>query len=547
MAYRVTVVQSPARPATRKWSLLALFLLATTLGCQRQNWAPPRSSSADTEILRRAIGAEPSSLDPARAGDTFSDDVIRDLYEGLVTESPVGEVLPGVATSWEVSPTGTDYTFHIRSGAKWSNGKKVRAQDFVSSWRRIVDPKNASPVADFLRTISHAADIISGRLPPAQLGVYAPQDDLLLVQLQQPAPYFLQLLTHTATFPIYSEQAAASRSSQSWVSNGPYVLSSWTPGAELTLKKNSEYWDRENTRIEQVKYIPISDENSELSQYRAGQLDLTQSIPSSALPFFRSEHPSELLVAPYLGTVYLAVNLRSSSYSNVNLRQALAMAIDRRLLETTILVFGQVPAYGFVSPGTWNYDPQSWQWKTLPDAERIHKAQNLYSAAGFSHSKPLHLRLLFNGSSAIKTLAIAIASMWRDTLGVETELIDEEYRVFLDSRKDPSRWDIARLAWAADYNDAGNFLDIFRRGSPNNDSGYANARFDALLDAAAKTPDASYRRKLLEDAERVMLGEYPVIPIYFYSSKRLVKPYVKGARTNPLNRLYSKHLYIEAH
>ncbi len=499
----------------------------------------------NVELLRRGIGGEPASLDPGQAGDVFSFEVVRDLYEGLATESAEGVVQPGVAASWNVDPSGTHYTFQLRHDAKWSNGKTIRAQDFVSAWRRVVDPKRGSPVADLLRPIAGASEIIAGRLSPSQLAAYAVRDDLLLVELEQPAPFFPQLLTHSATFPIYSEQASSAHKSDEWVSNGPYTLSRWTPGASLKLTKNPFYWDRQNIRIENVEYFPISDENSELAQYRANQLDITQSVPSSALPFIRKEHPDELLVAPFLGIAYCAINLHSATFvANLKLRQALAMAIDRRTLEGTVLTFGQKPAYGFVPNGTWNYDPQSWEWQSLPDSARIEESRSLYKSAGYSLSNPLHLRLLFNSNPAIKRMIIAIASMWRETLGIETELIDEEYRVFLDSRKDITRWDIARLGWTADYNDAGNFLDIFRSGSPNNDATYVNPQFDSLLDRAAATPNSSVRRGILEQAEKLMLSEYPVIPIYFYSSKRLIKPYIRGAKTNPLNRLYTKHLFI---
>jgi oligopeptide transport system substrate-binding protein len=193
------------------------------------------------------------------------------------------------------------------------------------------------------------------------------------------------------------------------------------------------------------------------------------------------------------------------------------------------------------------YKPQSWGWAGSPDAARIAEAEQLYGNAGFSRQTPLHLKLLFNSNSGTKQMTIAIAAMWKETLGIETELIDEEYRVFLDSRKDSSRWDIVRLAWIADHNDAGSFLDTFRTGSPNDDSGYDNPRFNALIEEAENTADVQKRREILESAERTMLEDYPVIPIYFFSSKRLFKPYVRGETSNPLNRLYSKHLKIDAH
>jgi oligopeptide transport system substrate-binding protein len=522
---------------------LAMFLACS--GCQRS--APPGQQPSDSrnEVLKRGIGGEPASLDPGKADDTFSFEVIRDLYEGLTTESADGEVQPGVASAWTISASGTVYTFEIRGDAKWSNGQKIVAQDFVSAWRRVVDPKQASPVADLLRPIANAAEIIGGHLPPGKLGVYAADEGHLVVQLAQPAPYFLQLITHSATFPVFSN-GNLGQSAKNWVSNGPYVLTNWTPGAGLRLTKNLEYWDHKNVQIAEVEYIPISDENSEINQYRAGQLDITMSVPPNAIQLIQRDFPNELLVAPYLGTVYYALNLHTlKPFGNQLLRQALAMSIDRVVLAKTVLNFGQIPAFGFVPPGTWNYDQQQWAWQSMTDSARIEESRRLYAAAGYSTTKPLHLRVLFNSNPEIKKLSIAMASMWKANLGIDAELNDEEYRVFLDSRKDISRWDIARLSWVADYNDAGNFLDIFRTRSPNNDAGYSNKQFDALLDDAAATADASDRKLLLEKAENLMLSEYPVIPIYFYSSKRLIKPYVKGARTNPLNRLYSKHLSID--
>jgi oligopeptide transport system substrate-binding protein len=528
---------------------IGLLTLIAVQGCN-SNTGPSAETLrySDNPGLRRGIGGEPASLDPEEAADTFSFEVIRDLYEGLTTETPNGDVVGGVASSWTVNPSGTQYIFQLRPDAKWSNGSQVRAKDFVEAWRRVVDPKRASPVADTLRPVAGAAAIILGRLPPSSLGVTAARDDLLVVDLDRPTPYFPQLLTHSATFPVYSEEAAKSHDPNHWVSNGPYVLSNWTPGSVLRLRNNQWYWNRTTVRIPKVEYVPIPDENAEFRQYRAGQLDITQSVPSSALDSVRAEYPNELFVAPFLATAYYALNLHSPYFAtNLNLRKSLALAIDRKALEATILPFGQRPAFGFVPPGTWNYDPQSWEWHNLPDSERIKEARRLYALAGFSADTPLHLRVLFNSNNSIKQVAIGIASMWKQTLGVDTELLDEEYRVFLYSRKDTTRWEVARLGWTADYNDAGNFLDTLRKGSPNNDSRYERQEFNELLDRAASTVNQSNRRHLLQDAEKLMLSDYPILPIYFFSSKRLIKPYVKGAKLNPLNRLYSKDLFIESH
>jgi oligopeptide transport system substrate-binding protein len=296
-----------------------------------------------------------------------------------------------------------------------------------------------------------------------------------------------------------------------------------------------------------VEYKIASDQNSQLSQYRAGELDITDIVPANAIPRIRAQHSSELVVAPFLATAYFGLNLSTPTLgSNVQLRKALAMAIDRRRIAAA-QGFGQPPAYGFVPPGTWNYTPQNWPWSDFSDEGRIAEAKRLYANSGYTLAKPLRIRLLFNANTAIKQTAILIAAMWKEVLGIDTDLTEEEYRVFLQSRRDKTRWEVARLGWIADFNDASNFLDAFRKNSPNNDTGYSNNSYDALLDAAARTRDLDTRRQLLEAAERVMLSDYPILPLYFFVSKRLVKPYVHGVQLNPLDRLTSKTLSMADH
>jgi oligopeptide transport system substrate-binding protein len=516
------------------------LLLVTLLGCgQRQ----PLIDAG--EVLHRGLSGEPETLDPAQATDTFSYEVMDDLYEGLTSESPSGDVIPGVASSWTVSASGTRYTFHLRPDAQWSNGKPVRAQDFIASWQRTLDPKKGSPVADNLRLIQKAAAIISGKSPVSSLGVTTLGDSVLIVDLEQPAPYFPQLLSHSAGYPIYSDASAGSHDPSSWISNGAYVLAAWSPGTAIALEKNPRYWNRASVRIPRVEYTVASDGYVQYLRYRAGSLDLTDNVPENMVAELRGEHSTELFTGPFLATAYYGLNLNvGPCKSNLKLRQALSMAIDRtRLVQT--LAFGQVPAFGFVPPGTSNYEPQSWPWKDLADVDRAAEAKRLFAAAGYSARRPLRLRLLYNSNPAIKRTAIVVASMWKQTLGIETELIDEEYRVFLQSRHDRSRWDVARLAWSADFNDASNFLDTFRIHSTNNDSDYANPTFDQQLDEAAATADAGRRREMLEGSERLMLADYPLVPLYFLVSKRMIKPYVQGVVVNPMNHIRSQSLVMQ--
>jgi oligopeptide transport system substrate-binding protein len=523
----------------RPWhSALVVGLLSAVAACH------PASPTNSTATLHRALAGEPSTLDPGAASDNFSTALLIDLYEGLTAEAPNGDVLPGVAESWSRDSSGTVYTFRLRRSARWSNGKPVLAMDFVNAWRREIDPKFASPTADDLRLIANAAEILAGKKPASDLGVLALTDSTLVVKLERPAPYFLQILAHPAMYPVYSDISARTHQPSAWVSNGPYTLKSWRPATEIDLTSNPYYWDESHVQIKSVTYSFISDDISQYARYRSGQIDLTDLVPSNALPTLRQEHPSELVISPFLATAYYGFNLSQQSLSSVALRKALAMAIDRkRLVES--LGFGQVGAYSFVPPGTANYTQQSWDWKDLPDEERVATAKHLYLLAGFSDKNPLTLRVLFNSNEVIQRTAVLIASMWKDNLGVDVELTAEEFRVFLQSRHDRFRWDVARLAWTADFNDASNFLDVLRGNSPNNDMGYGNPRVDAALNRAELLTDPSQRREALQMAESMMLKDYPIIPLYYFVSKRLVKPYVRGVMPNSLNHLPSKGLTIE--
>jgi oligopeptide transport system substrate-binding protein len=519
--------------------------VAALLGCNQHR--APSGSEPTSSVLKRGLGGEPSTLDPAAAVDTFSTQLIQDLYEGLTVESSSGAVVPGIASSWQVDQSGTQYTFHLRADALWSNGKHVRSQDFVAAWQRVLDPKRGSPVANDLILIAGAREIVAGRSPPSSLGVSTPSDDVLVVNLAQPALYFPELVAHSAAFPIYSEESARSHSPGTWVSDGAYVLDSWQPGLRIVLKANSHYWDKKNVHIDAVQYQFASDQNAQFAAYRAGELDVTDTIPPNAITAIRKDHPDEVVIAPYLGTAYYGINFTRRPFDgNKKLAQALSMAIDReRLVEATAL--GQVAAFGIVPPGTWNYTPQKWDWAATSSADRVAMARKLYAQAGYSPQTPLQLRLLYNSNPEIKQTALIVAAMWKEVLGVETVLTDEEFRVYLQSRHDKEKWDIVRLAWSADYNDASNFLEIFRSSSANNDAGYSNGDYDKLLDSAAGSADPEARRHLLESAEKLLLDDYPAIPLYFYVSKRLVKPYIVGVKPNALDRVYSKSISILPH
>jgi oligopeptide transport system substrate-binding protein len=520
---------------------VAILSLASLVGaCARTN-----NPEAAKNSLRRGLGGEPATLNPARAVDTFSTQVVYDLYEGLTSISPKGEIIPGVATSWTIDATGREYTFFLRPNALWSNGTHVRAQDFVFAWQQSIEPKSGNANSTDVLTIEGAEEILAGVKPTNTLGATAKSDGTLVVRLAHPLAFFPQLLAHSAMFPAYSASSVKAHTSDGLISNGPFVLREWKPGARIELRKNEMYWNKSQVRINNVVYEILIDQNAQYAAYRSGQLDVTDSIPQSAFLALRQNSPNEVLVTPYRATAYYGVNFKSQTFKNkVGLRKALALVLDRKYIVDS-LGLGQLPAYSLVPPGTWNYIPQPFPWSTTNIADRISEARRLYKESGYSPANPLRIRLLINSNQSIKQTAIMIAAMWQETLGIKTEIADEEFRVFLQSRKNTDRWDILRLAWNADYDDATSFLDTFRGNSTNNDFGYENPQYDKLLNAASETIDVNERRKLLQSAEQLMLSEYPIIPLFYFVSKHLVKPYVHGFLPNPFDRTESKYLTID--
>lgn len=503
-------------------------------------------SSSSERTLRRGNPGEPRTLDPQLADDEFSFPIIRDLVEGLTSESPDGEVVPGVAESWTVDRTGTIYRFRIRPNAKWSDGHRVTAREFVAGMRRAVNPSVASGSAGLLASIKNAAQIIAGKTEASQLGVEAISEEIVQITLEHPAPYILQILSQPVCAPYHvhaAEEYRDSKKSVSKESNGPYSFVTWIPGAYIDLKKNKMYWDREHVQVEKIRYIPETSETTELNQYLAGELEITSTIPMPDFERMRAQHASEMQVSPILGTLFLALNLSEPPLSsNLELRRALSMAIEREQI-TNQVVRGVSPAFSFVANGIKSYTQQRYSWSKLSRDARITQAKSLYAQAGYSKERPLHIKLFFNSNDGIRRLMVAIAAGWKENLGVETELVSTEFRIFLEERKDHKIWDAIRLGWYADYDDAASFLDIFALSHPQNDARYSNPVFNKLLKSAFSEPDTLIRRNLLERAEKLLLDDYPVIPIYFYNSRRLVKPTVGGASVTPMNRTYSKNLY----
>ncbi len=527
---------------TRRDLLLTAPLLALGLGgCGR------KEAAGNTTVLLRGNGPDPDSLDPHRARTTEAMMVLRDLFECLTRLDKAAAPAPGAAESWSVSDDGLMYTFNLRANLKWSDGSPLVARHYAAGLRRLVDPATASQYAQVIDVIANAPDIIAGRTGIEALGVTAQDDRTLLIRLSAPAPYLPGLLAHPPCAPLKLDSTATvgpdfARPGKQ-VSNGPFVLKEWLQGSYIRAERNPHYWNDAANRIDAVKYLQIADENAELRAYRAGELHCTYVVPRGQFDWIKENLGAELHVSPQLSVYYYGFNLDRPRFTP-KIRQALSMAIDRERLADSVLRVGEVPAWGWVPPGIHGYTAQTFDYARMPHAERIAAARKLLAEEGFTPQKPLSFELRYNTGEVHNKVAVAVASMWKEALGVEAKLAAVEFRSLMADveRRD---MDVYRLSWVGDYNDPYNFLQYLKSDFGINLPHYASREYDALLIEAGRQTDIAKRRELLEAAERVALADHPVMPLYFYVNKHLVKPELKGWYDNVMNVVYSNDLSLD--
>jgi oligopeptide transport system substrate-binding protein len=523
--------------------------IAVLLGCGRSGEGERLHGAGGPDAAATLLvgnGTGPDSLDPQKARVNEAHAVLRDLYECLTALDRSAAPAPGVATSWDTSADGLTYTFHLRPEARWSNGDRVVAADFLAALRRLVDPATASQYAQVIDVVAHARAIIAGQESADALGVAAPDEATVVIRLAGPAPYLPGLLSHPSTCPIHratlARYGAAFARPGVMVSNGAFVLKEWVPGSYVLATRNRHYWNDRATQLEAVRYLQITDENAELTRYRAGQLHVTAVVPRGQFDWIKEHLAPELHIAPQLNTYYYGFNLARAPFKDhPALRRALSLVIDREKLALRVLRVGELPAYGWVPPGIHDYTPQSFDYRATPLPQRIAEARRLYAAAGYSARKPLAIELRYNDGEIHTKLAIAVASMWKEALGVETRLVAVEFKSLL---QDIDRGDVEifRSSWIGDYNDAYTFAQYLKSDFGINLPRYRNSKYDELLGLAAAEVDVAARRRLLEEAERLMLADHPLMPLYFYVNKHLVKPAVTGWYDNVMNVVYSKDL-----
>ena len=503
---------------------------------------------ADDQTFTYRVLDEHSSVDPQVVEDVTGAEIVRDLFEGLMNQDEDGNLVPGVATGFTTNDDKTVYTFTLRDNAKWSNGDPVVAGDFVYAWQRAVDPELSSPYAWYMEitAINNAADIIAGDAPITDLGVKAIDDRTLEVTLSAPLPYFATMTTHSTMFPAPRSVIEAHGSEwtkpENIVSNGAYVLTEHLPNERSVRTRNPMYWDNENTILEQVVALVINDENVALTRYMAGELDRTE-VPAGQFPRLQKENPEEAISFPRLCNYYYTFNLSEDGpeqFKDVRVRKALAMAVDRKIIVENVLAGGQPEAYSFTPAAVADFEPPASEMASMTQAERDAKAKELLAEAGYGPDNPLKFNMIYNTSESHKKIAVAMSQMWKQKLGVEAELGNMEWKVFLETRGNQD-FELARGAWCGDYNEASTFLDLLTSPSGYNDGKFSSAEIDSLMTQARTASETS---DLYTRVEAIIAQEQPVIPIYHYAGVYMLDSDVGNWPVNNVEQnWYSKNLY----
>jgi oligopeptide transport system substrate-binding protein len=492
--------------------------------------------------LHRGLGPEPDSLDIHQAQGLPGIQVLREVREGLTTFDAAGNIVPGVAASWETLDDGRTYRFKLRDAARWSNGDPVTAQDFVRAWQRALSPETLARTASLLSPVVNAHEAVEGTAGATEVGIRALAADTLEIALDVATPWFLEILAHPVTFPLHTD--AMDKPLEAPV-NGAFLIDSVSPHAMIRLVKNPHFHAASSVTLDVVEYLPIEDPTSELSRFRAGELDITETIPAGRHDWLRTYMADELQVSPYIGSFWLGMNLKREPFKdNPGLRRALSLAIDRRIIARLVVGAGELPAWSIVPPGIEGYVPQAFEGGELEQEAREQEAKRLFAQAGYSDRNPLEIEIRYNTSSQHRKIALAVSSMWRQVLGIETELVNEEWKVFVNNRRQGSVTQVFRGGWIADYADPSSFLDLFRSDNELNTTFYSNESFDRLMDQA-EVLKGEERMQRLQRAESQLMTDMPVIPLYFYVSRHLLKNTVSGFEPNIRDIHLSRYMGVK--
>ncbi len=535
---------TPGRRKTLLAGLAAFSLLALVLtGCSQKASRP--ACPAGQVCLQLGNGSEPASLDPHKSTGTWEDRINSDLMVGLTTDAPDGTAAPGMAERWTTSPDGKTWTFYLRD-AVWSDGVPVTAEDFVFSLRRIMNPQTASEYASLLYFIKNAQPVNEGKAPGETLGVRALSPKVLEITLEHPAPYLTELAKHQTMLPV--PKHVVEKWGDAWsqpahhVSNGPYVLKEWKLGDHVAAVKNPRFYDAGNVCVDQVNYYPTNDAIGAERRVRRGELDANADIQSNRIAFLRERMPDYVHTYTYLGVAYLAFNSAVPAFKDKRVRMALDMAIDREFITDKLLRGGQKPAYTFVPPGVANYTQAARPaWAAWPLARRQAEARRLLAAAGYGPNRPLKIEIKHRNTPDPMLFMPAVQADWKE-VGVETALVQNETQIAYAAYRSRD-FQVADAAWIADYNDAMSFLYLQQSSTGSQNYGdYKNPIFDDLLARADNEPDAKVRAGYLAEAEKIMLDDAAVAPVFFYVNKNLVSPKITGWVDNIVDHHRTRYL-----
>lgn len=491
------------------------------------------SLGAEAQTLRSFNGGEPASLDPHRVSGDWENRIVGDYLEGLMAEDAMAQPILGQAASFTISDDGLVYTFTIRDDALWSDGTPVTAGDFDFAFRRLFEPERAADYAYLQYPILNAEAINAGEMEMDQLGVRVIDDKTIEFTLGAPAPFFLDALTHYTSYPlprhVLEEFGDDWIRPQNIVGNGPYNIVEWVPNSYIRAVKSETYYDAANVQIAEVYYYALDDISAALQRYRAGEFDIMTDFPTDQYQLLQTQYPGQAHVAPFLGIYYYVMNQTMPELQDVNVRTAMSMAINRDIIGPDILGTGELPAYGWVPPGTANYPFEGYtpEWASWSYGDRVAEAVRLMEAAGYTARNPLNLQLRYNTNENHQRIAVAIAAMW-EPLHINVELFNSEVAVHYDALQNNDFAGVGRAGWLMDYNDAINTLELLRSDIIYNYGRYNNPEYDALLRQSATITDMAARAEVLRQAEVIAMSEVAALPLYYYVSKNVVSPRVSG-------------------
>ncbi len=534
-------------------SLITASLACFLLSCSHKDSSSVLSSKDTINIDN---GDDAPTIDPAMSQDNISSRVLYDLFEGLTSFDQENKTIPGLAEKWEITPDGKTYTFHLRSGLKFSDGSPITADDVVFSFIRLADPKVASPYNSLTSNIVNGQQIIDGKLSPDKLGVKALDKETVQISLVHPDSSFLAICSMPETGIV--SKANLTKYKDAWtdpknmVTSGAYKLKEWVLKGHMLLTKNHYYYAAKNVAISNVNFLPIVDQSASYSQYKSGQIDITYTLPVDQYKTIKSQYAQEEHTVPLEALYYYDFNMTLPKYKNSpQLRQALSMAVDREILVKDVLGQDQVPSYSFVTSSVENgkFADIKYPWASWPRQKQIAEAQALFKASGYGPNNPLKITISYNTYDGHKKVALAVASMWQQVFGTNSIQVtqgNQEWKTFLKARN-MANYDIARDGWIADYNSVDNYLNLYQCNNPQDNSKYCNLQYNELMSQAQNASNPDERIRLIHQALEIAQNDYPIIPLYQYTYYRLVSPRVKGynIEKNNLDHVMTKWFRLQ--